>query len=924
MLLKKIIKIKDPKLKDLKVKGLAINSKEVRKDYIFFAKDGIRTNGKKYINEALRLGANIVVYSGNLNSKINGLKYLKVKNINKTVVEACKNFYTSKPKNIFAVTGTNGKSSVVDLFCQILKHNKISVGSIGTLGIKINNKLKKKVKLTNPDILSLHKELSNMKKKGINNVILEASSHGLKQGRVAGLDLNLGMFTNFSQDHLDYHKTKKDYLNSKLLLFSKYLKKRSNVIITSEFKYKKKIERICKKKQLKINIIKKKFTKSLQSRTNLIGEIQLKNLAFSIIAANKVGLSLKKIFKSLKNLKNIEGRLELVRTFSDKTKIFVDYAHTPDALEQSILSLKNYYNKNIALVFGCGGDRDKGKRSFMAKIANKYCDHIFITDDNPRNENPKKIRATILKNIDKKKATEVPSRSKAIHHALNKFRDEKIILVSGKGHENEQIYKDKIIKISDKKIIKSFKDTFNNISNKYANNFNAQVLKNILNTKSKHPFNKISIDSNLVKQNNLFLAIRGKNNDGHNYISQAKKRGAKYFIVSKIKNRGFKNHFKVKNTLSFLRKFAYEKRRLISTKIIGITGSSGKTTFKDCLAQILSFYARTYFSPKSYNNHIGVPLSVSNIQPDHKYGIFEIGMSNTGEIFNLSKIVKPEISVITSIGEAHIENFKNLEGIAKAKSEIIDNTKIGGALIINKDIPYYNFFVKKAKKRNLKIVNYSMTKKADIYFIKKTIKNNLNNIKISYFKKPMNLIVKDINFNNVLAIMAVLKILNLNLIKIKHLIKTLSPIKGRGKNFRVKIFNKLINLIDESYNANPLSVTNVINNYNDLRAGNRKKYLLIGDMLELGKKTHHYHLKIANIINQSSIDKVFIIGENFNKVFKFIKSSKRGNILQSIEDFDFVFENILKRNDYLLIKGSNKTGLNNFVNKIIKRSKLAI
>ena len=182
-----------------------------------------------------------------------------------------------------------------------------------------------------------------------------------------------------------------------------------------------------------------------------------------------------------------------------------------------------------------------------------------------------------------------------------------------------------------------------------------------------------------------------------------------------------------------MRKFAYEKRRLISTKIIGITGSSGKTTFKDCLAQILSFYARTYFSPKSYNNHIGVPLSVSNIQPDHKYGIFEIGMSNTGEIFNLSKIVKPEISVITSIGEAHIENFKNLEGIAKAKSEIIDNTKIGGALIINKDIPYYNFFVKKAKKRNLKIVNYSMTKKADIYFIKKTIKNNLNNIKISYF-----------------------------------------------------------------------------------------------------------------------------------------------------------------------------------------------
>src|SRR5210317_2220280 len=238
MLLKKIIKDVQYSIPNINIQGLSSDSRKVKKNYIFFAIKGMRDDGEKYIKDAILNGAKIIICE----------QKSKYKNNKTQIVQACRIFYSKKPKNIIAVTGTNGKSSIAEFYYQILKSQKIPVASIGTLGIKINNKILKS-NLTTLDTISLHQALSEIKKKGIDNVILEASSHGLDQGRLDGIKFSTGIFTNFSQDHLDYHKTISNYLNAKLLLFKKLLKKGSNIITNYELKEFSKIKKIAKEKK---------------------------------------------------------------------------------------------------------------------------------------------------------------------------------------------------------------------------------------------------------------------------------------------------------------------------------------------------------------------------------------------------------------------------------------------------------------------------------------------------------------------------------------------------------------------------------------------------------------------------------------------------------------------------------------------------
>ena len=277
--------------------------------------------------------------------------------------------------------------------------------------------------------------------------------HGLHQKRIDHLNIKAGIFTNFSQDHLDYHKNMKSYLNSKLLLFNKILSKKKVVISDGSIKEFPVLKKISKKRKLRlieISDIKKKLDKLLNLKLN---KFQSKNLSMAIAAAKLSKLNQKKIFDVLKNLKDINGRLELARTFPNNIKIYIDFAHTPDAL-LSVLKVLKSSNQNVSLVFGCGGDRDTKKRSLMAKIASKYCNKIYVTDDNPRNEKPEKIRREIIKNIKNKKFLNIGDREKAIKSSIINADANEVILVAGKGHESEQIYKNKTISISDKQIIK--------------------------------------------------------------------------------------------------------------------------------------------------------------------------------------------------------------------------------------------------------------------------------------------------------------------------------------------------------------------------------------------------------------------------------------------------------------------------------------
>ena len=361
-------------------------------------------------------------------------------------------------------------------------------------------------------------------------------------------------------------------------------------------------------------------------------------------------------------------------------------------------------------------------------------------------------------------------------------------------------------------------------------------------------------------------------------------------------------------------------RENIKTKIIAITGSCGKTTLKELLGNSINQLSKVGISPKSYNNKYGVPLSLFNLDQKNNYGVLEIGMDKKGEIDHLSKIVKPDLSVITNINYAHAKNFKNLKQIAYAKSEIINNTKANGFIVLNADDNFFTLHTNIANKRSLKILSFSINNpNANIKLISiKKIANKfkaiirINNLKTYFYISN--------NFqNNILNILAALAVMSVffDISKInKNIFIGFKTPEGRGDITKIKINNKDLNLIDESYNSNPLSLKSAILNFDKIKTNKGKKYLLLGDMLELGKHSKKLHQSIGKIINNTKIDKIFVKGSNVLFTYNSISKKKKGRVLNNNSQIIDLIKNDLNNNDYLMVKASNATGFNEIICKI--------
>jgi murE/murF fusion protein len=339
----------------------------------------------------------------------------------------------------------------------------------------------------------------------------------------------------------------------------------------------------------------------------------------------------------------------------------------------------------------------------MGKIANYYCDKIYLTDDNPREENPKKIRFQIKKSINNSKFYEIPNRSMAIKRAVLDLKTGDILVVAGKGHENIQDYGKIKNFFSDKEIIlKYIKIKNKNLSKNLKLNILKEInSKNTFSLKTK--IKNASINSKEIKKNDIFFAIKGKNKNGNLYVKEAFNKGASLAIVNKFdKQKKISKQIKVKNTLKYLTEASAILRENSLSKIIAITGSCGKTSLKELIGNSLKKISKVTYSPKSFNNKFGVPLSLFNLRETDDYGIFEIGMDKKGEINYLSKIIKPDVGVITNISYAHAKNFKNIKQIALAKSEIIDNIKNDGSIVLNADDQFYDLHKKIALKKKSK------------------------------------------------------------------------------------------------------------------------------------------------------------------------------------------------------------------------------
>ena len=871
-----------------------------------------------------------------------GILYIKTTDPRLALSQLASKYYSKKPNNIIAVTGTNGKSSIANFYYQILKLNKKKVASIGTLGVN-SNSITSKLDNTTVDSITINRLLSNLKDKKIENVIMEASSHGLHQKRLHGIKFTNSIFTNLSRDHLDYHKSYKNYFNSKLILFRELTKKNGNLIFDEGLKYSKIFKKIAKKRKLNllsigttnanlkiisIKIINNyqyvKFSyqnKEYQFKTKLIGKIQIKNLMMAVAAALKSNLKIDNIVKNLEYIKPVSGRIEIIGKPKDNSVIILDYAHTPEALKTCIENIKEQYGlRKINIVFGCGGERDIEKRPIMGKIVNKLCNFIYLTDDNPRTESPKKIRNSIKRSILSTKMIEIPSRKLAIKKAVLNSKSDEVLVIAGKGHESIQEYKKKK-KFSDKEIIR--KSII--LKNRYlSRNWKLNIFKEIIKNKKLDSLKnlKISTNSKKIKKGDIFFGIKGKSFDGNNFADEALKNGAKLAIIQNTRNLN-KKKIIVKNTLSLLNKLSNKIRISSNASQVAITGSSGKTSLKELLGQCLKEISSTTFSKSSYNNKFGLPISLINLNKKTIYGIFEIGMDKKGEIDNLSEIIKPDVGVITNISYAHAKNFNSLFDIAKAKSEIIKNIKKNGTLVLNKDNKFYNFFSKLAIKNKLEIVSFGKDKSSDVRLLKIKKSKNTSILSIKVETKKYNFKIKNnlISYlDNILAAIAVCKsLLIINEIKSNFFLKYLIP-SGRGDIKKINFSGKKINIIDESYNSNPLSLDFSVRKYDSLKVHPNKKFILLGDMLELGKFSKKLHVEAAKEINKVKFKKLFVYGKNIIDTFNKIRTQKKGKILKSKSDILDTIKNDLKNGDFLMIKGSNATGLNQIIKQIGSKS----
>jgi UDP-N-acetylmuramoyl-L-alanyl-D-glutamate--2,6-diaminopimelate ligase len=440
----------------LSVEGVNADSRALLPGEAFFAVPGTRTHGDTFAEQAKANGAKAMVTDRAPTNDL-GIPVVVVEDVRRAYAQAAARQFAPQPETIVGVTGTNGKSSIVSFVRQIWSSCGMAAASVGTVGIETAEGLTPG-ELTTPDALSLHRDLARLKAAGIDHVAMEASSQGLDQRRVDGVRFSAVAFTNLSRDHLDYHADMEAYRDAKVRLFSDLIVDGGSAIVNvDDPEYEPFMFAALSRGVTLMTVGKEGAWFEIRSVTNqgygqvvegrlvgepvefhlpLTGAFQASNAVVALGLAMAAGAPKKGAIESLSKLKGARGRLELVAEHNGAA-IFVDYAHKPVALETALGALRPYASNKLHVVFGAGGDRDKGKRPIMGEIAGRLADEAIVTDDNPRTEDAEVIRSEILAAVPRGK--EIGDRKEAIQQAIKSLKPGDVLLIAGKGHEDYQI-----------------------------------------------------------------------------------------------------------------------------------------------------------------------------------------------------------------------------------------------------------------------------------------------------------------------------------------------------------------------------------------------------------------------------------------------------------------------------------------------------
>jgi len=964
---------------DPEISSIHYRAQEVQRGGLFVAVKGLAADGHDFIDEAIKRGASAIVVQKPVKS---GSIIIEVENTRKALASISAEFFNLPSEKLFliGITGTNGKTTTAFLIERMFSQAGFQAGVIGTLNYRYAGKTFQNP-MTTPESYDLQKILAEMLDNGVTHVVMEVSSHALDLFRVHRCKFDLAIFTNLTQDHLDYHHTMDEYWDCKKRLFTeaanfKAVEDRTLFVINDNDRKGKELIRILTSGFGRRCVLSVGFSGNnpihpgqfkndlngiageistpggaFEFTSPLVGRHNLENILCATGAGVALGLSVNIIKDAIESVDAVPGRLESVLNDYGRF-VYVDYAHTPDALEKVLLSLRTSAPGRIICVFGCGGDRDKAKRPRMGEVAGRLSDLAVITSDNPRTEPPEAIIDQIMggtkksmsqrftpSNLDQdffKGYVVEPDRRKAILLAVKVSKENDAILIAGKGNEPYQIIGSKTVAFDDRKEAKSALSVLDSQSTGCQTVPDSQVLPGDSEPSNQNRvpwktadiveatggklfcgsldrmFTGISIDSRKISAENLFLALQGEVHDGHRFIGGVIEKGIAGCVVdqkklnmlpaSEVRNKGMVC-ITVGDTRRALGDLAAFHRRRIPVSVVAITGSNGKTTTRKMTSAVVSRRFCTLSTQGNLNNDIGLPLTLLNLRSVHQWAVVELGMNRPGEIERLGEICLPDVGMITNIGPAHLEGLGSVDAVLKAKGELLATIKPDGTAVLNADDPR---LLKLADTGLTYTVLFGLSKKADI--TAESLRQHAEGLSFNLvlpgetvsirLQSPAMFMV-----SNALAAASVGWVLGLSADEIKEGLESFQPVPGRMNIHKTR---KGIHIIDDTYNANPGSMQAAIGTLTALRGKNRG-FLIIGDMLELGDHSENLHRMIGSVAAGSNVAGLYVTGNFADAVVagaleegmdsETIFKGKREEILK-------VATKRLQAGDWVLVKGS--------------------
>jgi murE/murF fusion protein len=968
----------------VRVDGITSDSREVRPGFLFVALEGFGVDGHSFINSAIGCGARVVLgVTGRLQDVSRAypeVVFVEVENSHKAYASIAANYFNQPASKLTlaAVTGTNGKTTVTYIVEDILKEAGKSVGVIGT----VNNRYTTAdgvttvlpTRFTTPEPFVMQKLLAEMVDAGIENVVMEVSSHALAQARVGTLKFKAAAFTNLSRDHLDYHRSMADYFQAKMLLFRQHLEVGATAVIPviphegEVAEMVKQLHENCL--DLGLDVIRWGATEAADIRllshhsaleetilhldmcgntvsvsTRLVGYYNIENIMTAMGLCRALGVADEEMCSAVARTAGAPGRLQRILASSwgnAGPTVFVDYAHTPDALEKVLTTVKELPHKELYGVFGCGGDRDRGKRPLMGAIGAAICDVSIVTDDNPRTEDPDYIVGQVLEGArsadslirpfdwlmnraeNESGCVVIRDRHKAIETAIRTATAGDIVVIAGKGHEPYQLtikgkkYFDDSMQAKDA----LFSWTVSHILNAVSGTCFSGVKSDCL-------LGPVVTDSRLKTAKGIFVALKGDNHDAHDYASQAASNGAQCLILDHpvLDENSEITQIIVADTLKALGDLAgYRRKKVVSEshlKVIGLTGSCGKTTVKEMIAAILR---RKYPSGEdfpencvlktegNFNNLIGLPLSLLPLSVNHRAAVLEMGMNVPGEIKRLAEIADPDISCITNIHGAHLLGLHSIEGVADAKEELFQATKETGILIVNLDDTRV---AQRSEKYRQKKITFGVRCLVD-RLVPDVWASDIRLLDAGALtftlhwhdlEKEIHLyIAGEHNVVNALCATATAIAAGCS---IDEIALGLADFRAPDKRMQLVASRFGFQILNDTYNANPSSMEAGLRAL--VQIGSGKKIAVIGDMLELGNDSAKAHYQIGKCVADLGLDFVIFCGEWGEEIVKgMTENGGAKNSILSVKDkseveeylHDLVAEKQLGEGDLVLFKAS--------------------